>query len=1749
MYTGQVLMQETHDNVVIVPGTPGDIGVSTDDHTPPFPMQSTLFTVKAFQVRRLAEDVDPALHYEADDTNNDGRADGAVRVKGLAGCGSPNERVMVMNLMNGRTAKGMSDDSGAFAELSVPLQMSGNTADIIIVTIGQSLVEPQTELQVAFSRSIGLDAQGGAPIVVERVENYDKNSYPDSGESYVPVNGRPVFAEGSGNRVVRFETGAAFEAGETYRVTFPRLADEAGDPFPPGFEAYFTVRPAEETGSDSGYGLVRSMARLGSLLFVAAEAKQENGVYANGITVLDVSNPSHPSRVAFMPENFVVRGLSVTSVPAPVPGACPDTDSSTLLPTLVVIGGGEGPRGRIEAYEILNQAPYLQWMGSNGLCCSLMESECTDSEGDPYAGVPFSVETFGQFAFASTMGVGVQGIDLATLCQRTKEPQCYKGEPRTEKLGSRVRSLAKISHEAGEGETPEHTLFLTLAGKDLRVLDASSTLATQIGSAGYPAGGFGGGRLGMAVAEKWPTFARDAAGELEPRGPKDLLFVADGAKGVAVFDVTSRNAPWYLRAFALVKPGSSDQPDNASDASLDPISRVLYVSGSRGLWIYDISHLEFRNMALTGGVNYIGLEDGFAGPCAPNIDGDTGLAYSSSGASVSAYQMKAPRVSFVTEKAAQRTLAALGATELNLEEADGVAALDEINDNSPRIAAFVPGGAGQTLAVDVISLTKSGNIRKAPAGNNPPTQLAGSGLRDDHKDQAVILTRQSDDITDPKFNLYLSDPIIATYNQNKDAASSPAPTILAAENAVARLSLDNPANQGVTWLNLNQRLAARTISPYLGVDFVDMEGNSLPAIDAMSLEMYQKAQAKHDNPNLILGTITITNPMGVTVDMTNGLSQTAVDTISVSVISHPLDCNTQPTVTPYTLVETDVNSLKFKDSTGAVELDIDADPAQPLPSPLFDPATPDELSVTVTAPVDGVTLTVNKLLLETGLDTRAFSDTTIEAHLVLGNRELPANQTNTITGTLRNLLGQTDTVTLTETAAGSRTFTSADGATTLQVQAILDLDWHPVAGPTPDTMNFIYAYVTDPTLKAQNSAVLLTEEGDDSPDYQNYIEKTEKQINGGYGEDDVPTLDTLNTQVIPAKKFYVEVHNPSMKDGDQVTFQVQDEYGNLTSSDTLALRKIDALRSRNAEPIVLFGGPEYIPTGYAMSKANQGSTPQPPGTKGVAGAAVQAAATDSKGRTHTSSSRSATYVAIGDSLTAGFQNLVLRQDFQGYSYPQRLANLLGIQFTQPLIGGNGIPGTVRSDVGHRVFELRRGFHPLGGNDDGARSNQAIPDNLGLPGSAIWNIASDREHPDLTPVCSETPNDNPSERMRQVILTNQPSPSASATFRAPNYWADSLGPSLLTIWAGSNDVLGIVSAPPGGMIVGGPANNCVINTTDYRNPSNIVQPVAQNLSTAGFDTQYDALLSQVWTPYANKVGPQLPDVIVGTIPPVTAAATLLQYAPNPYSDFDQNRYMRVQIQGVDLTNTIRQANLQLPPGMTGGKISLLAQIREIPDMPISSSLTRYKKDIMRNAQLVFGTPANAHQLSPLELLGASNEQTALQAITGFNQAILGSVFRQAAISQKWREMLKGGRIHVFDAYRLLSLVSNPSTPSSYANDPASAWSIVLHMQGVPDDLRSAFLNSIAYDESAVESTYADIKGLNLDSRFMGGLFSMDGVHPTNTGYAAIANCLFSIMRQAANHNGNFGGFSATALSREKPYFLYSIYTNDPLRKRR
>lgn len=163
------------------------------------------------------------------------------------------------------------------------------------------------------------------------------------------------------------------------------------------------------------------------------------------------------------------------------------------------------------------------------------------------------------------------------------------------------------------------------------------------------------------------------------------------------------------------------------------------------------------------------------------------------------------------------------------------------------------------------------------------------------------------------------------------------------------------------------------------------------------------------------------------------------------------------------------------------------------------------------------------------------------------------------------------------------------------------------------------------------------------------------------------------------------------------------------------------------------------------------------------------------------------YVAIGNSLTAGYQSGALYESAQEYSYPADIARQAGVPsaaFQQPLISDPGIGG--------RMKILSLSGPVIGTDPEGAGSplNLALArpyNNLGVPGAVLADLLYTTDF------------------AAQADTAGRNNPFFNIVLRSSQYGRNmvdqalALHPTFVSVWIGANDVLGY--ATKGGM---GPA---------------------------------------------------------------------------------------------------------------------------------------------------------------------------------------------------------------------------------------------------------------------------------------------------------------------------------------------------------
>jgi lysophospholipase L1-like esterase len=189
------------------------------------------------------------------------------------------------------------------------------------------------------------------------------------------------------------------------------------------------------------------------------------------------------------------------------------------------------------------------------------------------------------------------------------------------------------------------------------------------------------------------------------------------------------------------------------------------------------------------------------------------------------------------------------------------------------------------------------------------------------------------------------------------------------------------------------------------------------------------------------------------------------------------------------------------------------------------------------------------------------------------------------------------------------------------------------------------------------------------------------------------------------------------------------------------------------------------------------------------------------------------YVAVGNSLTAGFQSNALYEDAQEYSFPNLLARQLQIEnFEQPLVDNPGIgdPGRIE------LTSLENSTTQYNTGEPGMPINTNLDrpyNNLGIPGAILADFLG-----------QDLPGNSYDERrqgtMYNLVLRNQGNTQAEQL--------SALEPEFVSFWLGNNDILGYVTS-------GG--------DTPYVPPSNFTQLYEASIGTVA-QTGADAVLYNI-----------------------------------------------------------------------------------------------------------------------------------------------------------------------------------------------------------------------------------------------------------------------------------------------------------------
>jgi lysophospholipase L1-like esterase len=244
------------------------------------------------------------------------------------------------------------------------------------------------------------------------------------------------------------------------------------------------------------------------------------------------------------------------------------------------------------------------------------------------------------------------------------------------------------------------------------------------------------------------------------------------------------------------------------------------------------------------------------------------------------------------------------------------------------------------------------------------------------------------------------------------------------------------------------------------------------------------------------------------------------------------------------------------------------------------------------------------------------------------------------------------------------------------------------------------------------------------------------------------------------------------------------------------------------------------------------------------------------------------YVAIGNSLTAGLQSAALTTETNDFAYPNLIANQVGTPFVQPEIDNPGIGEYTSRGLG--ILELAAlalppSIAPLPlttaqlADVSAMLSNasHAAPyNNLGIPGALSVEIPS---------VISSGTSLSGNNIFFDIVLRN---PNLGNTYTNVIQQALLLNPTFATVWLGNNDVLGYAAA-------GGVAPGLPIPVADVQLA---IGAVLQAITAGGADVVIANIPSILSAPYFTTIKPFR--TFPGTSIPILDASNAKQYFIGP-----------------------------------------------------------------------------------------------------------------------------------------------------------------------------------------------------------------------------------------------------------------------------
>jgi len=446
------------------------------------------------------------------------------------------------------------------------------------------------------------------------------------------------------------------------------------------------------------------------------------------------------------------------------------------------------------------------------------------------------------------------------------------------------------------------------------------------------------------------------------------------------------------------------------------------------------------------------------------------------------------------------------------------------------------------------------------------------------------------------------------------------------------------------------------------------------------------------------------------------------------------------------------------------------------------------------------------------------------------------------------------------------------------------------------------------------------------------------------------------------------------------------------------------------------------------------------------------------------------YVALGNSLTAGYADGALYMSGQKDSYPNIMAEQFsfvgGGDFTQPLTSdnlGGLLLGGVQISGNRLVLSADENGNPFPATLDGAPTTDVLTsdagpfNNMGVPGAKSFHLVTPG-YGSVAGVANGTAN---------------PWYARFATSESSTVLADaaSLNPTFFSLWIGNNDILGYATSGGSGVDQAGNFDPSTYGGNDITDP---------NVFAAAYSAQVDALVAGG----AKGVLLNIPDVT--SIPYFTTV-------PTRTIPLDAATAGAVNAQFALYNGALGQL-------VAGGFISPEeAAIRAI--------------NFVEGVNYPIMTDADLTDVTAILIGGGIDPQTA---------ALLGQL-----------RQVKSDDLVVLTASSVIGTTPDPSNPAGIVGvslplpnslvlssteqarvaAAGAAYNAIIEGLAAANELGYGDMKSALADVAANGAFYNG--GVLTSTYVTGGAFSLDGVHPSPRGYAFTANTIIDAINTTYN----------------------------------